>query len=134
MHKKEDQDGSQKWINRINTLLHGKKLVPTPFSFNLSTSGGATFVGSREFILQETLKAEKQFLEMSQDPSKINAWVLEQSRYQVQFYLRPGGLISKVPEDERPTEQEVLTWVPIIEDIEVLQGSTRIVLHDDSEE
>ena len=132
MHKKEPRDGSQKWINRITTLLHGKKLVPTPFEFTLQTLGLGTLFGDREFILRETLKAEQQFIEFTKDPSKLTEWVNQQSIGQVQFYLRPGGLISRIPEDERPTREEVLSWTPVIDKLEVGQSST--ILPNDSEE
>ena len=132
MHKKESHDGSTRWISRIKTLLHGKKLVPTPLEFTLQTLGLGRLFGNRNYVLAATLKAEQQFLEFSKDPAKLTAWVEKESKDKVQFYLRPGGLISRIPEDSRPTEQEVLTWVPVIDKIEVDTRST--ILLNDSEE
>ena len=131
MHKKESHTGSKTLIRWIKNLLYGQKLVPTPMFFTLQTSGLGHLFGDRNFILQETLRSEAQFLELSSDPAKLTAWVEKESKFQVQFYLRPGGLISSIPEDSRPTEQEVLSWVPVIEKLEVDTLST--ILHDSEE-
>lgn len=132
MHKKESHDGSKRWIGRIKNLLYGQRLVPTPLEFTMQTLGLGRMFGDREFILRETLRAEQQFIEFTNDPSKLTEWVEKESKSQVQFYLRPGGLISRIPEDERPTREEVLSWIPVIDKLEVGQSST--ILPNDSEE
>ena len=132
MHKKESHDGSKRWIGRIKNLLYGQRLVPTPLEFTMQTSGLGRMFGSRDYVLQETLRAEQQFIEFTKDPSKLTEWVEKESIGQVQFYLRPGGLISRIPEDDRPTREEVLSWVPVIDKLEVGQSST--ILPNDNEE
>lgn len=87
--------------------------------------------GDRNYILRATLKAEQQFLEFSKDPAKLTAWVEKESNDKLRFYLRPGGLISGIPEDSRPTQQEVLSWVPVIDKLEVDTRST--ILYDSEE-
>ena len=132
MHGKESHDGSKRWISRIKNLLYGQKLVPKPLFFTLQTRGLGHMFGSRDYILEETLRAQKEFIEFAGDPTKLKQWVERESRMQVQFYLRPGGLIARIPEDSRPTEEEVLSWVPIIDELELVTNST--TLPDDSEE
>jgi len=131
MHKKESHDGSKRWIGWIKNLLHGKRLIPTPLEFTLQTLGLGRLFGDRNYVLTATLKAEQQFLEFSKDPAKLTAWVEKESKDKVQFYLRPGGLISRIPEDSRPTQQEVLSWVPVIDKLEVDTRST--ILYDSEE-
>lgn len=132
MHRKESHDGSKRWIGWIKNLLRGEKLIPTPLEFTLQTVGLGRMFGSRDYILRETLRAEQQFIEFTNDPSKLTEWVEKESIGRVQFYLRPGGLISRIPEDERPTREEVLSWIPVIDKLEVGQSST--ILPNDSEE
>lgn len=131
MHKKQSRYGSKRWIGWIKNLLHGKRLIPTPLEFTLQTLGLGRLFGDRNYVLTATLKAEQQFLEFSEDPAKLTAWVEKESKDKVQFYLRPGGLISRIPEDSRPTEQEVLSWVPVIDKLEVDTRST--ILYDSEE-
>ena len=131
MHRKESHDGSKTLIRWIKNLLYGRRLIPTPMFFTLQTHGLGHLFGDRNYVLTETLKNEAQFLEFSKNPSKLTEWVEKESKHRVQFYLRPGGLISRIPENERPTREEVLSWTPIIDKLEVEENST--ILHDSEE-
>lgn len=124
MYKKKPISGLRRFLTNhsrlANKFLSKEDLEETPLFFTLSTSGAGTLMGTDAYKIHHANKANKEFAEFATNQQKLIEWVNQESIHTRQFYLRPGGLISRIPEDERPTEQEVMSWIPIIEGVEIV--------------
>ena len=124
MYKKKPMSGLRRLLTDHSRLaakfLSRQDLEETPFEFTLSTSGVGHLMGTDEYKIDHANRANKEFAEFATNAQKLIEWVNRESIHTRQFYLRPGGLISRIPEDDRPTEKEVMGWVPIIEKIKIV--------------
>ena len=124
MYKRKPISGLRRFLTNhsrlANKFLSKEDLEETPLFFTIATSGAGTLMGTDEYKIHHANKANKEFAEFVTNQEKLIEWVNQESIHTRQFYLRPGGLISRIPEDERPTEQEVMSWIPIIEGVEVV--------------
>lgn len=124
MYKRKSTSGLRRFLTNHFSLaskfLPKEVLEETPLTFTLSTSGVGTLSGSDEYKIYYANKANKEFAEFATNQQKLIEWVNQESINTRKFYLRPGGLISRIPEDKRPTEQEVMSWIPIVEGVKVV--------------
>tara|TARA_B100000287_G_scaffold310054_1_gene293304 strand:- start:12532 stop:12957 length:426 start_codon:yes stop_codon:yes gene_type:complete len=124
MYKKKPMSGLRRFLTNhsrlANKFLSKEDLEETPLFFTLSTSGAGTLMGTDAYKIHHANRANKEFAEFATNQQKLIEWVNQESANTLKFYLRPGGLISRVTEDDRPTEEEVMSWVPIIEGMKVV--------------
>jgi len=91
-----------------------------PLFMEISTQGCGIFMGSQEYITQAIKDANNEYRLFSVNPSAFSAWVQRNVESQLMFYLRPGGLISRIPEEDRPTREQIESWSWRIEDLETV--------------
>lgn len=92
----------------------------TPLFMNISTQGCGMFMGSEEYIAQAIEDANIEYDLFRKDATAFSAWVQRNVESQLMFYLRPGGLISRIPEEDRPTREQIESWSWRIEDLETV--------------
>ena len=91
-----------------------------PLFMEISTQGCGMFMGSEKYIAQAIKDANTEYRLFSVDPSAFSAWVQRKVESQLMFYLRPGGLISRIPEESRPTPEQIASWHWRVEDLETV--------------
>ena len=101
----------------------------TPLFMELSTKGCAMFVGSEEYIAQAIKDANIEYKLFSINPMAFSVWVQREVEHRLMFYLRPGGLISRIPEEDRPTREQIESWSWRIEDLETVTRNVQVILN-----
>lgn len=95
----------------------------TPLFMELSTKGCGYFVGSDEYIAQAIKDANIEYNLFRMNTTAFSVWVQREVEHRLMFYLRPGGLISRIPEENRPTREQIESWSYRIEDLETVTRS-----------
>jgi len=92
----------------------------TGLFMNISTQGCGIFMGSEENIAQAIKDANEEYELFRNDSVAFTKWVQRNVESQLMFYLRPGGLISRIPEEDRPTREQIESWSWRIDDLETV--------------
>ena len=82
----------------------------TPYTIDLQSSGAGVFYGTDKRIKEMINEANAEFDRFSTDTEAFQQWVEAEINNMIDFHFRPGGLMSKISEQERPTRAQVDTW------------------------
>ena len=87
-----------------------------PYFIELGTRGSGIIYGTSDYIKQAIIEVNVEFNRFISDKKFFREYVEEEVEKMIQFHFRPGGLMSKVPEEERPTIEQVRSWGWRLED------------------
>ena len=81
-----------------------------PLFIELETSGCGRFVGSDEQIKTMVKEANEEYELFRRDSHAFADWIMGRVNFYLEFYSRPGGLFSRIPEEERPNLEDIKSW------------------------
>ena len=81
-----------------------------PYSLELATRGAGVIMGTSDYIKQAIIETNVEFDRFTSDKKFFREYVEKEVEQMIQFHFRPGGLMSKVSEEERPTIEQVRRW------------------------
>tara|TARA_B100000212_G_scaffold99788_1_gene73377 strand:+ start:115 stop:474 length:360 start_codon:yes stop_codon:yes gene_type:complete len=87
-----------------------------PYYIKLGTRGSGIIYGTSDYIKQAIIETNVEFDRFTSDKEFFREYVEEEVEKMIQFHFRPGGLMSQIPEEERPTIEQVRRWGWRIED------------------
>lgn len=81
-----------------------------PYFLDLATKGAGIIVGTSDYIKQAIIETNVEFDRFTRDKEAFRKFVEKEVEQMIEFHFRPGGLMSKVSEEERPTIEQVRRW------------------------
>lgn len=98
-----------------------------PLQITLETVGCGLTMGSPEYVESVRQRANEEYELFLGDSELFSEWINQELHSRMLFYFRPGGLINRIPDEERPTFDEVKSWFWTIDKLETVTGSISII-------